>query len=951
VWPCAFAPLSTRPPFSQEGPWLAPIGFRSEDPPTHSRRGGSVRCGEDEPLAFSLKRKSLDQAQKYVQKGAYDKALKEYQKHLQTEPGDTNARLKLGDLHLKRGDQPAAIEAYNQVAEQFSKGGFDAKAVAIFKQILKIDSSYLDARIQLGDHFQRMGLASDALREFQAAVKTCQERGLKREAFDLLKRVAALDPGNIANRLSLADLLQREKLFDEAKDEYLSLLVEVQHQGDNEACVRVAERLVDAFPENEQGLVALAQAQQALGDPGTAVERLKEALASSPESVELREAAIAVYEASGNAEAVRTTYREIAELYKRRGDHDAARDILQRHVPVAAFSGEDPDSSPSLVLSEEADEFQVEDPPFDTDSLSIGDLSDEVASDIELVDDDPADSAEPAGGVDELMAEARVSLEFDDPVAALKLARKVLELEPGHTDAKKMVAQAQGARSAPPEPPPAPRPAVAKPVPAAAPAPPEFSFDDSLPDIELVLEDEDDSDDEFASIEPPTHVDLAPLTDDLLRPPVEPPEIDEGSLEELDQGLDEEFEIEFEAPDDAPPPPEVEAPAVDAPVGQVPDDDESWAAQSSYISENLEQAEFFFQQGMLEEAERAFREVLERSPHHPQALVRIGELEAQRGGEPGEIPGSAAELGETYIQTEPRELGDVPELDFADEPEPEPAPEPEPVAEPEPELDIEPEPVKAKPAKRKKASKAKRKPAEPEPLIEEPEPVAAEAEQVAEPEGLGLDLGAELADELEAVAENLADETDGVEEAEPEELIDPADFLTDDEEDDEDPADFDLAAALDDDGSVGLDMNASGAGFEQVFKAFKKGIQEQLGEDEVEAHYDLAIAYKEMGLLDDAVEELELVRRSEAHRIEGLSLMATCKIELGRPQEAAGHLAEALAVTNEGDESVVALRYDLGEALLAAGKRGEALDAFQKVAAANSKFRDVQERVEELAAD
>ena len=96
-------------------------------------------------------------------------------------------------MNLKRKDTKSAIEAYKQVAELFSKSGFDAKAVAIYKQILRIDEGCLEARIQLGDHFQRMALPTDALREFQGAVTLCQERGLKREAFDLLKRVAALE--------------------------------------------------------------------------------------------------------------------------------------------------------------------------------------------------------------------------------------------------------------------------------------------------------------------------------------------------------------------------------------------------------------------------------------------------------------------------------------------------------------------------------------------------------------------------------------------------------------------------------------------------------------------------------------------------------------------------------------------------------------------------------------
>ena len=100
--------------------------------------------------------------------------------------------------------------------------------------------------------------------------------------------------------------------------------------------------------------------------------------------------------------------------------------------------------------------------------------------------------------------------------------------------------------------------------------------------------------------------------------------------------------------------------------------------------------------------------------------------------------------------------------------------------------------------------------------------------------------------------------------------------------------------------------------------------------------------------MEEAVEQLEPVLRSEAHRIEGLSLMATCKLGLERPQEAAGHLTEALALTSEDDESVVHLRFDLALALEAAGKPDEALDNFRKVAGLDENFRDVQERIAAL---
>ena len=838
-------------------------------------------------LGFSKKRKTLDQAQKYAQKGQYDKALKEYQKHLQEEPRDTNARLKLGDLHLKRGDQAAAIEAYSQVAEQFSKTGFDAKAVAIYKQVLKIDSSCLQARISLGDHFQRMGLSSDALREFQEAVKTCKERGLKREAFDLLKRVAALDPSNVANRLSLADLLQRENLSEEAEQEYLGLLDEMLRQNDHDSTARVAMRLLESFPKNEKGYISLARAKLALGEAAAPIPALDDAEENLPESVDLREALVPLYEARGDDDAVRRCYRGMADIYKRRGDEDKAREIMQRFVPMQDFSaGDDEFTSPSLLLNEEHADTPSEDAEFAGPNLELGSLSDNDPNEIELIADDtiapkPSAASKGGAGVDELLAEARVSLEFDDKKSAARVARQILELDPKSKGAKEILREAEKK--------PAQKP-VAKPAAkrekAPAPPPAPDPLEDSLPDIELVLEDETDFDDDLASIEPPTHVELEPLDVDGPGDPLADADVD--------------FEIEIEGGAVA-----VEEPAAASSAS-------AGTSSSAWVSENLEQAEFFYEQGMLDEAERAFRAVLDRRPNHPQALARLGELEAAQA----EPPIAATDFGETTVETDPVD-----------------------VREEKPTRPTRKKAAAKKPAAKKTAVKAARR-----------APVIVEEPEDDDP---GIDLSAELESELEEAASSFAQEVEPEPlEAEPvadadEGLFDPAELIEPDEPEPEPEGDFDLAALLDEEGMP--DGEKSGVGFEEVFRAFKKGIQEQISDDEIDAHYDLAIAYKEMGLLDDAVEQLQLVRRSDEHQVEALGLMATCEIELGRPEDAAGHLSEALALVAEDDESVVALRYELGEALRAGGKNSEALDAYQKAAALNASFRDVQERIEELS--
>lgn len=849
------------------------------------------------------KRKTLEAAQKYAQKGAYDKALKEYAKLLTADPRDTNVRLKIGDLHLKKGDRAKAIEAYSQVAQQFSKGGFDAKAVAIYKQILRVDNDCLDARVQLGDHFQRMGLASDALREFQLAVKYCQEHDLKREAFDQLKKVALLDPGNIPNRLNLAGLMLRQGLKEDAHAEFGQLLKEVARHTGAEMATRVAEATLDAFPNHKEALETLAEVKISTGDPKRAIELLTRALPSFDDDIEFREVLVNAYEAAGDEDGVRTVYREIAEIYKNRGDPERAREILQRHVGTAPLLESDETTSPSILLT------QVDQDLTEGDESLFLDRDADVAvgegAPIDAALGESFRSTKPIINPADLLAEAKVSLEFGDAEEAERLARHVIEVEPTNREAQSLLERIASGATAAPTPAPASRPPAAPSTPVAldsdafdaeafdsdafepdaidlgepdvvepvappAPAPeektkprpagvagrkapaPARAEDESLetlPDIELVLDDAEDRDDAYASIDPPSGLTRRPVTEQT------------------------EIEIDIELDDDDSEPQAQEEPR----PGQAGESRvfgaEDWNAESARITEDLEEAEFFIEQGMMPEAERLLREVLARIPNHPKALLRLGEILNERGEELS--CDTARELfGDTLVesQTPTGDLPSIPEIELGSRP----------------------------------RSKTGAVPPARTTLHDVPQ---------------------ESLDDLRADAEEAIA------------AVQPA------PEDD-----FDLAAMLDDepedDPPTG---DRTAAGFDAVFAAFKKGIQDQVGEEESETHYDLAIAYKEMGLLEDAVRELEIVQRAGARQIETLSLMAACKLELGEPAEAASHLKEALSLAGEAGESAVSLRYDLGEALLAAGERSEALEAFKRVAAKQATFRDVADRIAELS--
>ena len=297
--------------------------------------------------------------------------------------------------------------------------GFEAKAVAIYKQILRIDPDQAEIRVQLGELYQRLGLASDALREFQAATKRYQERGARKKAFELLRRVASLDPGNVPNRLRLTELLYREEYKDEALEEYQSLVRDVDSSGRSVDVIRVAEHMFERFPGDVDALRAYAKAKIDARSPLDAVEPIRKSFAQNNENIPLREALVEVYEAAGDLRAAQAVYKEIADLYKMRGDDERARDILQRYVPADPLGGSEgddpePDSDPGIVLTEEV---------TDSDRRGTSVPTIEPEGDLEL---EPA----AASGADDLLAEAKVALQFGDLNEAKTRARETLDQQP-----------------------------------------------------------------------------------------------------------------------------------------------------------------------------------------------------------------------------------------------------------------------------------------------------------------------------------------------------------------------------------------------------------------------------------------------------------------------------------------------------------------------------------------
>jgi tetratricopeptide (TPR) repeat protein len=162
----------------------------------------------------------------------------------------------------------------------------------------------------------------------------------------------------------------------------------------------------------------------------------------------------------------------------------------------------------------------------------------------------------------------------------------------------------------------------------------------------------------------------------------------------------------------------------------------------------------------------------------------------------------------------------------------------------------------------------------------------------------------------------------------------------------------DLTAALDaeltDSAAGAAGPEAGEESLEDVFQAFKRQVEDEVGSEDYRTHYDLGIAYKEMGLLADALREFEVAAASPELFREACSMLALCQRERGEIDEAVRWYERALEAPGASTEELQGLRYDLADTLLLQGEDQAALDLFQNILDSDPGYRDVRSRVSDL---
>jgi tetratricopeptide (TPR) repeat protein len=128
---------------------------------------------------------------------------------------------------------------------------------------------------------------------------------------------------------------------------------------------------------------------------------------------------------------------------------------------------------------------------------------------------------------------------------------------------------------------------------------------------------------------------------------------------------------------------------------------------------------------------------------------------------------------------------------------------------------------------------------------------------------------------------------------------------------------------------------------DELFNAFREGVEQQVKGDDYDTHYNLGIAYKEMVLLDPAIEEFKTAMHDPERTLECCSMLAICEQTQGNLEAAIQWLRKGIEAPGFPPEDAIGLRYDLGTLLRAQDRQEEAMEQFRQVFAQNPDYREV----------
>ncbi len=264
-------------------------------------------------MAFN-KGKALQNAQKYVLQGKYEQAIEEYKKIIQDNPKDWNTFIQIGNLYLKIGKNAEAISYLRKVADFYIKDGIYMKAIALLKQINRIDPTLEDTALKLADLYIKQGLIMEAKSQLILLGEHFNKKGQASQAAEVFKKLIELEPDNIKAKIELAKTYKILGDFEAAKKEFMSISEEYEKQNLLAESLKILEAALELEPSNSFLLNKIISLYNKIGASEKAIELLEKQIKEGIRSAEVYYLLSEAYQKQNKIKETETLLKKAIEI-------------------------------------------------------------------------------------------------------------------------------------------------------------------------------------------------------------------------------------------------------------------------------------------------------------------------------------------------------------------------------------------------------------------------------------------------------------------------------------------------------------------------------------------------------------------------------------------------------------------------------------------------------------
>ena len=231
--------------------------------------------------------KLLQWAPENLKKKQVAKAIKDYAKIVEIDPADVRSRQKLAELYVRTNQNTDAYEQYESIAKYFSSNGFYLKAIAIYKQMQRLDPSQVALFSRLAELNEKQGLLGNAMAEYRNLVDYYGRNGMIADEIKTLEKMRDIDLNNLNVRVKLAEVYATNERGDDGYVELESVLEILSDKGDFDKIFKLYKMFLPLYPESTKLQMGLGLAFYEKGDFGRGTVILESLLKDKPDDPDL----------------------------------------------------------------------------------------------------------------------------------------------------------------------------------------------------------------------------------------------------------------------------------------------------------------------------------------------------------------------------------------------------------------------------------------------------------------------------------------------------------------------------------------------------------------------------------------------------------------------------------------------------------------------------------------